>query len=206
MPDKSKNPRKAPTRSGGVATVHAIVEATRILVQRERGTDTVTVAKIAKVAGVSVASVYQFFPTKEAVIAACMEAELGRKAEAFAHEALAMHAARVPLDEAVPALTVQSLRMIRELFRDMPLPRDMARMSVRETLYARSAELLQGMLLVRAEDDPRVRGKDIATLARVVARAVTDLGESAVDDDDATFETFARETSRMITRYVLTPD
>ncbi len=206
LEDRHKNPRKTPTQSRGIATVESLVEATRRLIQKDRGTEKLTVAQIARTAGVSVASVYQFFPTKEALIAACMEAELARAAQAFTVEALAMHEARVSLDEAVPRLTILSMKMIRQLFRAMPLPKDAPRQSVREMLYARSAELLSTLLLVRAEDDARVRGKDITTIARVVARAVTDLGECAVDDDDPTFEAFSRETARMIARYILTPD
>jgi len=54
------------------ATVDALVEATaRILV--EEGFDQASTNRIAKVAGVSVGSLYQYFPSKEALVAAVIE-------------------------------------------------------------------------------------------------------------------------------------
>jgi AcrR family transcriptional regulator len=65
-------PRKAASQRRSRATVDALVEATaRILVQE--GFDKASTNRIAEVAGVSVGSLYQYFPSKEALVAAVIE-------------------------------------------------------------------------------------------------------------------------------------
>ena len=69
-------PRKLATQDRSRATVDALVEATaRILV--EEGFDKTSTNRIAKVAGVSVGSLYQYFPSKEALVAAVVERHQG---------------------------------------------------------------------------------------------------------------------------------
>ncbi|MCO4762639.1 MAG: TetR/AcrR family transcriptional regulator [Myxococcales bacterium] len=64
--------RKHPRQDRSKATVKAIVEATaRVLV--DEGFGHVTTNRVAKVAGVSVGSLYQYFPNKEALIMAVAE-------------------------------------------------------------------------------------------------------------------------------------
>jgi len=63
------SPRKAPRQSRSQATVTAILDATaRILL--ERGYAAASTNAVAELAGVSVGSLYQYFPNKEALIAA----------------------------------------------------------------------------------------------------------------------------------------
>lgn len=65
-------PRKLASQERSRATVDALVEATaRILVKE--GFDKASTNRIAEVAGVSVGSLYQYFPGKEALVAAVME-------------------------------------------------------------------------------------------------------------------------------------
>ena len=64
--------RKAASQERSRATVEALVEATaRILVKD--GFDKASTNRIAEVAGVSVGSLYQYFPSKEALVAAVIE-------------------------------------------------------------------------------------------------------------------------------------
>ncbi|MGZ9810271.1 TetR/AcrR family transcriptional regulator [Pseudoroseicyclus sp. H15] len=61
------NPRKAPKQARARATYAAILEATaRILV--ESGVERLNTNRIAEVAGVSIGTLYQYFPTKEAIL------------------------------------------------------------------------------------------------------------------------------------------
>jgi AcrR family transcriptional regulator len=65
-------PRKVASQERSRATVDALVEATaRILVKE--GFDKASTNRIADVAGVSVGSLYQYFPGKEALVAAVIE-------------------------------------------------------------------------------------------------------------------------------------
>jgi AcrR family transcriptional regulator len=65
-------PRKAASQERSRATVDALVETTaRILVKE--GFDKASTNRIAEVAGVSVGSLYQYFPGKEALVAAVIE-------------------------------------------------------------------------------------------------------------------------------------
>ncbi|MFL6600863.1 MAG: TetR/AcrR family transcriptional regulator [Steroidobacteraceae bacterium] len=65
-------PRKIAFQERSRATVDALVEATaRILVKE--GFDKASTNRIAAVAGVSVGSLYQYFPSKEALVAAVIE-------------------------------------------------------------------------------------------------------------------------------------
>src|SRR3954453_20346490 len=68
----AKEPRKYASQERSRATVAALVEATaRILVSE--GFDKASTNRIAEVAGVSVGSLYQYFPTKEALVLAVVE-------------------------------------------------------------------------------------------------------------------------------------
>jgi AcrR family transcriptional regulator len=94
-------PRKIPRQKRAQATVDVILEAaTRIC--RQRGYEATNVNEVAKVAGVSVGSLYQYFPSKEALVA-----ELGRRLgqrmlDVFTEDLPTL--AFLPLDEAVTGI------------------------------------------------------------------------------------------------------
>src|SRR5689334_20025487 len=91
-------PRKAPHQERSRATVDAILAATaRILVKD--GYDRASTNKIAAAAGVSVGSLYQYFPSKEALVAALIEKHSAEMLEIF--EAQATQLLGAPMDLAV---------------------------------------------------------------------------------------------------------
>src|SRR6186713_1220136 len=70
------NPRKNASQARSRATVDALVEATaRILVKE--GFEKASTNRIAEIAGVSVGSLYQYFPSKEALVAAVIDRHNG---------------------------------------------------------------------------------------------------------------------------------
>jgi AcrR family transcriptional regulator len=76
--------RRAPKQRRAVATVEAILEAVVRILKRD-GVDAVTTNRIAAVAGVSVGSVYQYFPDKRAIYLALHDRhvdQIGRLVEA----------------------------------------------------------------------------------------------------------------------------
>ncbi|MHB1846660.1 MAG: TetR/AcrR family transcriptional regulator [Deltaproteobacteria bacterium] len=96
---KQLNPRKAPRQARAQATVEAILQAaTRILVQE--GLEAATTNRIAELAGVSVGSFYQYFPSKEAVIFALVERHVERMQRQL--EEMTTAVTDAPLEELVP--------------------------------------------------------------------------------------------------------
>jgi AcrR family transcriptional regulator len=73
MPPRVRTaPRKKPRQGRSVATVDAILDATaRVL--KKIGYDRASTNRVALAAGVSVGSLYQYFPSKEALVAALAE-------------------------------------------------------------------------------------------------------------------------------------
>jgi len=65
----SVKPRKSASQARSRTTVDALVEATARILVRE-GFDKASTNRIAEVAGVSIGSLYQYFPGKEALVAA----------------------------------------------------------------------------------------------------------------------------------------
>jgi AcrR family transcriptional regulator len=84
MPNKpATNPRKLPKQDRSKVTVEAILEATtHILV--EEGYDKANTNRIAERAGISIGSLYQYFPNKESLLTALMEQHAQEMAELVA--------------------------------------------------------------------------------------------------------------------------
>jgi len=70
-------PRKAPKQARSLATVEAIVEAAARILE-ERGHEAFSTNAVAEKAGVSVGSLYQYFPRKDALIGALILRETSR--------------------------------------------------------------------------------------------------------------------------------
>ena len=107
MPKLKTTPRKTAIQARAQATVDAILSATaRILVKD--GYDHASTNKVALAAGVSVGSLYQYFPSKEALVVALIQrhgAEMRRVlSEAF------VRIAGAPIEEAVREMVVLMAR------------------------------------------------------------------------------------------------
>ncbi len=73
----TSSPRKRPQQARAHATVCAILDATIQILERE-GIDTTTTTRIAEVAGVSVGTLYQYFPHRDAILNALQDREFER--------------------------------------------------------------------------------------------------------------------------------
>jgi AcrR family transcriptional regulator len=101
MPATSKvrtAPRKKAVQPRAQATVEAILTATARLLVRE-GYDHASTNRIAEAAGVSIGSLYQYFPSKEALVAALMERHIVEMSDVLHREAARVIDA--PIDRAV---------------------------------------------------------------------------------------------------------
>jgi len=91
-------PRKTPVQARSAVTVEAISEAT-IQVLLSHGGDRLTTTLVAKRAGVSVGTLYQYYPNKEALLFAVLEAAMNRMT--LAVETACEQARNKPLAEMV---------------------------------------------------------------------------------------------------------
>ncbi len=133
-PAKQLEPRKTPVQTRSAVTVHAIAEAT-IQVLLERGPDRLTTTRVAARAGVSVGTLYQYFPNKQALLFAVLEDHLGRVAAAVEHASSASEQA--PLSVMVEKVVTAFIDA------------KMLRADISLALYAVAAELDGARLVAR---------------------------------------------------------
>src|SRR3984957_15550450 len=84
LPQRSQavlEPRKSPVQARSTASVDAILEAT-IQVLLQAGKERLTTTKVAMRAGVSVGTLYQYFPNKSALLKAALKNHLDTVTEA----------------------------------------------------------------------------------------------------------------------------
>jgi AcrR family transcriptional regulator len=91
-------PRKTPVQARSAVTVEAISEAT-IQVLLSHGTDRLTTTRVAERAGVSVGTLYQYYPNKQSLLFAVLQDHLDKVASAV--EAACARARGKPLAEMV---------------------------------------------------------------------------------------------------------
>jgi AcrR family transcriptional regulator len=97
----STHPRKHAAQARSRATVDALVEATARILVRE-GYDKASTNRIAEVAGVGIGSLYQYFPGKEALVAAVIDR----------HNETTMRLVRATLAEVAPLPLAQAVRRL----------------------------------------------------------------------------------------------
>lgn len=103
-------PRKQASQARSRATVDTLVQATARILVRD-GFDKASTNRIAEEAGVSIGSLYQYFPSKEALVAAVIDRHK-RKLMQVARAALTQ-AAALPLERAVRKLVATAFKTHR---------------------------------------------------------------------------------------------
>ena len=171
-------PRKNATQGRSRATVDALVDATaRILVKE--GFDKASTNRIAEKAGVSIGSLYQYFPSKEALVAAVIDRH-NQDLMRVVRAALADAAAQ-PVEAAVRrlvAVAIQAHQIDPRLHRVLAeqIPRT-GRLKDIET-FNREAHALFLSYLERHRDD--LRARDLALAAFLCASAIEAIAHNAV--------------------------
>jgi AcrR family transcriptional regulator len=164
-------PKKAPIQARAQATVKAILDATaRILVAR--GYAGLTTNHVAAKAGVSVGTLYEWFPGKEALVLALVDRHIAQAEQVLMRCASSL-AAEVPmmspyalarsLATAMIELHEDDPRLHRVLSEEVPRPPQVrARL---EAIEARATAALSALLA----SHPRMRAPDPELAARVIA-------------------------------------
>ncbi|MEZ4225751.1 MAG: TetR/AcrR family transcriptional regulator [Polyangiaceae bacterium] len=86
-------PRREPRQERSKQTVEAVLEAVRVVARRE-GARAVTTNRIAEAAGVSIGTLYQYFPDKHAIFTALHQRHV-EQVRAVIERALATHGASI---------------------------------------------------------------------------------------------------------------
>ena len=172
------NPRKQASQQRSRATVDALIEATARILVRE-GFDAASTNRIAEQAGVSVGSLYQYFPGKEALVAAVIDRH-HRELIELVRGALA-EVASDPIEEAVRklvAVAIKAHRVDPKLHRVLTeqIPRT-GRLEKVET-FSRENYALFRAYLERHRDE--VRAVDLGLAAFVCVTSIEALTHSAV--------------------------
>ncbi len=173
--------RRSPKQLRSRAIVDAIVQAGRELLGSE-GPRSLTTNRIAERAGVSIGSLYRYFPNKDAVLAAIYDADTGREAaEIRAHDSWQIDYG--PLREAVVAIVDFQLDRHRRL---LELGQEFYRTHHGEfALGPRMADVERHMLDLLARHAGVVRVRDVGQAAFMLARGTSAIVRRALEEQPA---------------------
>ena len=197
------NPRKLPHQGRAKATVEAIMTATaQVLV--EHGYEGATTARVAERAGVSVGSLYQYYPNKEALVASLVE----HHADEIVHvmEAALTDPPSLSLDEGLAAIVEAGAKAHRIspalhkiLYEQVPR---VGRLAKAMDTHRKVTAAIERFLRAHAHELPKEA--DPATMAIVVETALEAMVHKAVIDRHELLDygLVERETLRLISSYL----
>jgi AcrR family transcriptional regulator len=200
------NPRKQPRQARSQATVDAVITAAaQVLI--EQGYERATTARVAERAGVSIGSLYQYFPNKEALVAALIERH-AHEIVAIMQRALA-GAAGGTLENGLKAVIragAQAHRIDPALHKILheQVPR-VGRLAMAMDTSRQITEAIERFL--RSHQDEMHPERDPATAAIVIETALEALGHKAVIErpDLLAAGIVEREAFSLVAGYLLRP-
>lgn len=200
-------PRKAPIQRRARVTVDAILGATaRILVRS--GWDSLTTNRVAERAGVSIGTLYEWFPSKEALVGALLDAHLGRAEAALeavvielagSARTLSLRALATRMAETMVALHEDEPRLHRVLSEEIPQTA-----AARARVHALEAKMTTVLAAVFAAH-PHVRVRDPEVAARLVVvtlEAATHRWATGGDETPLPREVLVEELATLIEAYL----
>lgn len=206
MPRLSRSrlsPRKMPQQRRAQATVETLLQATaRVLLAK--GWAGTTTNHIALRAGVSVGTLYEYFPGKEALVAALVERHLNEAEARLGELVSSFQKATLTLEEMVGAMVALMIdlhagapRLHRVLFEEVPLGPQVRR-RIRETEDASAATLAAILPRLCRVADPKVTSRVVVELLE----ALTHRWIAATDAELLPRERMQAELERLILAYV----
>lgn len=199
-PSKPEERRRKPVQDRSRHTVDSILEAaTRLF---DRGATTTN--GIARLAGVSIGSLYEYFPNKDAILGRLFEAHVDEAVDALAVGLDGLPPETTPLRVGVRHMVAQLLR----LHEDQPgLQRVfLERLAVLPVVRDRVAEAerrLRGVLQAWLALHPEVAVPDVELAARIVVEGSNALVHGFVERDEGVApEMFTDEVARLWTGYL----
>jgi AcrR family transcriptional regulator len=198
-------PRKQASQGRSRATVDALIEATARILVRD-GFDKASTNRIAEAAGVSVGSLYQYFPSKEALVVAVIERH-NRQIMRVVRDALDEVAAQ-PIEQGARALVAAAINAHRV---DPALHRVLAeqipRTGALETIEAYNRQAYEHLRAYLEAHRDELRAVDVELAAFVCATSIEALTHTAVLHrseilSDEAAETLVDEATRLVVRYL----
>ncbi len=202
MPART-TPRKAPRQERSRLTVEAILDAAARVFERH-GYAAGTTNRIAERAGVSIGSLYQYFPNKDAILVALVERHLDEGAAAMGPVLAALVADAPPIEEGMRRLVEGMVALHRErpalhrvLFEEAPRPP-----ALRRRLGRMQAAAVDGVrMYLRAREDDVAR--DPALAARMVVQVVETVAhELVLRPGDAAVDAHVEEAVALLAAYL----
>jgi AcrR family transcriptional regulator len=178
---KPSTRRRRPVQARAQETVAAILEAAARLY--ERGSTTTN--RIAQLAGVSIGSLYEYFPNKDAIIHALLDKHMRAATEQLLAELAALDPETTPLELGIRRL----VDLMLDLHADRPglhrlfVARVMGLPAVRQRLNGIELELRREVT-AWLRSHPEVSVTDAALAARVVVQSTDALVHRYVEDDE----------------------
>ena len=198
----AKTPRKRPRQQRSQQTVAAILEATgRILV--DEGYAKLNTNRVAEVAGVSIGSLYQYFPNKQALVLALAKSHLGREIERLA--GMTAELQELPLAEA-------TRKCIRALFEAFTVDVELHRALVTDVVnlgeplvyeLQAKAELAVRLALERRRDEILPKDLDLAAFFLVSAVDSIVIRGLTLAGDRFSLKTLEDEIYELVLRYLV---
>ena len=199
------SPRKSASQDRSRLTVDALLEATARVLMKD-GYDRASTNKIAAVAGVSIGALYQYFPSKEALVAAVIDRHMQELMQVV-RDALVKVAAR-PVEVAARELVsvmIDAHRVNPKLHRVLAeqTPRT-GRLENIEAMEREACALVRGYLEAH-RDELDVADADAAALVCVTAvealtHAAVVRGPESLTDEKA--ERLVDDVTRLVVRYL----
>jgi AcrR family transcriptional regulator len=194
-------PRKRPVQERSRVTVDAILDATaRVLVKE--GYDRASTNRIALAAGVSVGSLYQYFPSKEALVAALMDRHMNEMFGVFEEKMARL--AQASLEDAAHEIVHAMVdahavdpKLHRVLIEQVPRFGRLARM---QEVEERASVMVRAFLEARRAE---IRPKNLELATFLVIEIVESLSHVAVlSHPELLGEALADEIADVILRYL----
>jgi AcrR family transcriptional regulator len=200
---RSVNPRKLPQQDRSRLTVEAILEATTHILTQE-GYDKANTNRIAERAGISIGSLYQYFPNKESLMAALIEQHSDEIAQLM--ESKLKDLSDAPLEIAIPALikAVIAAHAIDPCLHQVlseEIPRSERSQQVQKA-DERIAEVLRAYL---ARWNNRIRPPNLEMTVFILMRTIESLCHSAVIEqpDFVSNHQFEQEVANLVLLYLI---
>jgi len=195
------SPRRRPRQARAQATVDAIVKATaRVLV--DEGYDRASTNRVALAAGVSIGSLYQYFPSKEALVAALVEDHIAKMQAALSQSLIA---------SASPTLEARARQLVRGVITAYRVDPQLDHVLCQEVPKVGELQRVYGFEQYLAErcrahlfTETGVRPMDVERAVFLLINAVPGVVRASVREDERgeSDERLADELTDMIVRYL----